>query len=226
MPKPPRPPATASLDYARAAYEARLKLTRARVAQIEKKIDDRAKRAAELSKLRFVQGLLDVVERARRDGISIDEAKEQLRTKLRRGATKATPDSYLSLAITNNVQGAYNSGKVEGFLEPATRELRPFWIFDAVLDFRTSEFCRRCNGVCLPAGASWFMHRIPPCHHWCRSTIRAVTRAVATRHGGVTHKPPREIPSDGFGRLWQGEWKPNLSKVAPALVKAYRSRAT
>lgn len=222
MKRPARPARDASPEYSKAAYEARLGLSAKKVSSIEKHAGTRARKAAELAKLRFVQSLLDVVDKARRDGKPLQAVKDALRSKLGSAASKATPDSYLRLAVQNNVQAAYNAGKVEQFLEPATRARRPFWLFDAVMDLRTSKLCRRCHGIVRPAGDAWFLRRIPPLHHWCRSTIRALTRAAAAAEGGVTARPPRQLPEDGFGRL---DWKPSLGNVAPALVKVYRSRA-
>lgn len=225
MKRPARPAVDAPPDYARAVYEARLLLTQKKVASIEHQAGTRAHKVAALAKLRFVQSLLDVTERMRVQGKSLQDAKDALRARLTLAASPQVTDSYLKLAIQNNVQAAYNGGKVEQFLAPDTREMRPFWMFDAVMDLRTSDFCIRCHGVIRPAGDAWFMRRIPPCHHWCRSTIRSMTRATAKAEGGVDSKPPRALPEDGFGGLRAADWKPSLANVAPALVKVYRTRS-
>lgn len=225
MKRPPRPASDAPPDYAKAVYEARLLLTFKKVASIEKNADTRAHKVAALAKLRFVQSLLDVAERMRANGKSLQDAKDALRAHLTKAASLQVPDAYLKLAIQNNVQSSYNAGKVEQFLSPDTRVLRPFWMFDAVLDFRTSTICRTCHGVIRPAGDAWFMMRIPPLHHWCRSTIRSLTRAVSRAQGGVDSRPPRIKPDDGFGRMGGADWKPSLANVAPALVKVYRTRS-
>lgn len=224
--KPSRPaPVLSNFSHARLIYEHRLALSRKEIAAAEKRAARRSTRTAELARLRFAQQLLDAAERIRTNGGTLEQAREQLRSKLNtRLAQGEGEDAYVDLAVTNNLQVAYNSGKVYEFLEPETRTLRPFWLYDAILDMKTTEICRSCNGVIRPAGDSWFMNRIPPCHHRCRSTIRSLTAAQAARYGGTRARPPRVRPDAGWGRLAEVDWKPDLRGVDAALVKAYRSR--
>ncbi len=84
--------------------------------------------------------------------------------------------------------------------DPVVAELRPFWMYDAILDARTSEICRDFNGTTLPHDDPWWSSHYPPVHHRCRSGVRALRAEQVSRMGGQTTEPPTEHqPQAGFG---------------------------
>lgn len=74
----------------------------------------------------------------------------------------------------------------------------PYFMFDAIIDLRSSEICPKYNKTLLPASAGFWRFHWPPLHWGCRSIVRMVSEATARRRG-VTVVLPRERPSDGWG---------------------------
>lgn len=100
--------------------------------------------------------------------------------------------------LRNWAQNSYNRARFQQMSEPAIRRIRPFLMFDGVIDSRQSPTCKACNGVVLPADHPWWAAHKPPMHHRCRSGIRSLTRERAERRG-ITETPPDIGPQEGFG---------------------------
>ena len=107
--------------------------------------------------------------------------------------------------LRNWAQSSYSRARKQQMAEPAIKRLRPYRMFDAVRDGRTSEICKECDGTVLPADDPWWDTHQPPLHHRCRSGIRSLTERKA-KQLGITTKPPRVGPQGGFGTSeeWQG----------------------
>lgn len=134
--------------------------------------------------------------------------------------------AHSETVFRNAVQRSYNAGRWAQMREPNTLKLRPWWLFDAVLDARTTVICSTYNGTLLPASDPWWLTRIPPIHHRCRSGIRNLRRAEAEKRG-VTTNPPTTSPESGWGSAPGGPgWKPNPKDFDPSLNKAINAKAT
>lgn len=125
----------------------------------------------------------------------------------------------LDVIFRTNVQRAYSAGRIEQYREPDILATRPVWKYSAILDGRTSDVCRACNGVVLPADDDWWQSHQPPLHHRCRSTVIAMSKRAAEAVG-ITEKPPEPAVSEGFGNV-DREFRPDLSKYPRALAKQY-----
>lgn len=139
----------------------------------------------------------------------------------------------------NAAQNAYSRGRYEQMTKPLTMKVRPFWLYDAMMDGRTSDICSRLNGTVLAADDPWWDAHYPPSHHRCRSTVRALRESEAKRRG-ISQGPPldedgAEVDAqDGFG--WspkaQGALEDIMSEtldgfddeLADAVSRKYRAR--
>lgn len=100
--------------------------------------------------------------------------------------------------------GEFNGGRVEGFRDESVR-LR----FAAIIDDRTSDLCRDCDGTVLPADDPWWRSHTPPLHPNCRSVVDPVDA------------PPTAAPAVDAGDYGSpGEWEPDLSHYPADLVDA------
>jgi SPP1 gp7 family putative phage head morphogenesis protein len=105
-----------------------------------------------------------------------------------------------------NIQQAYSAGRYQQMTDPEMASARPYFMYDAVLDSRTSSICRNLNGTVLPQDDPFWDTHIPPLHFGCRSGLRSLTRRAAESRG-ITATPPKEPPQTGFGaRPQPGEW--------------------
>ena len=115
-----------------------------------------------------------------------------------------------------NVQHAYSAGRWAQLNDSTTLRQRPYWMYDAVLDTRTTEICRERNGAIRPASDPWWGTNWPPLHYNCRSGVRALTREEVERRGGVTVELPTVEPLPGFGAApdaldWEGGYAQGVS---------------
>lgn len=159
-----------------------------------------------------VQRVFDSLEKAIEQGEPFEEWRKRVRKEL-------ASDAHAETVFRNATQGAYNAGRWAQMTEPSVSKFRPFWMYDAIRDSRTTELCQGLNGTILPHDHPWWDTHIPPLHHRCRSSIRNLRRSEAERRG-VTPQPPDAPPQEGFGaspRLRTG-WRPDLTKYDPAIA--------
>lgn len=178
-------------------------------------LDDKAKRrafsVAGVAKVNVLKTAWEGVERAIAKGTTFDEFKKTIGPKLEQswGGSVAAPNWRLETIYRNNAQQAYSVGRYEVTTHPDVIAIRPYRMFDAVMDSRTSAVCSACDGTILPADDPWWSGHLPPCHHACRSGFISLSGGQA-QNMGVTKKRPEVAAGDGFGGL------PNLDPVTPS----------
>jgi SPP1 gp7 family putative phage head morphogenesis protein len=178
-------------------------------------LDDKAKRrafsVAGVARKEVIATTAKAVERAIAKGESFDDFKKRIGPQLERswGGTVANPNWRMELIFRNNVQQSYNVGRYEVTTQPDVLIVRPYRMFSAIEDTRTTEVCRRCHGTILPAEDPWWDGHSPQCHHACRSGTISLSRRQADKRG-VTTDPPAVESHDGFGDL------PHLKPVKPS----------
>jgi SPP1 gp7 family putative phage head morphogenesis protein len=145
-----------------------------------------------------VQTIHQEIERALAEGLSLDEFKKNLAEKLQ--GQHALGGAHLETVFRNAVQSAYNAGRWYQLTDPDVTAARPFWMFDAVLDTRTTPLCKDLNGTIKAHDDPFWLTHWCPLHHRCRSGVRALRTSEVERRGGVTPGGPPGAPSEGFGR--------------------------
>lgn len=111
---------------------------------------------------------------------------------------RTTPFPTYDVVARTFLQERYNTERWYQMVSEPVRSVRPFWLYDSIIDDRTTVICIGYNGTLLPWDHPWWLTRKPPNHWGCRAIIRAVSRATARRRG-ITTKLPLLIPQDGFG---------------------------
>jgi SPP1 gp7 family putative phage head morphogenesis protein len=163
----------------------------------------------------MVQDIFSSLERAIRDGQSLGEWKAQIAEKLPRdwlGSPRQT-GRRLETIYRTNVQMAYSAGRYAALTSKAALEARPIWVFDAVMDSRTSDGCRKLQGVMRRHDDPFWDSNYPPRHFRCRSGVRALLKGA-----GTTENVPDVTTDDGFGfRPDAKEWQPNAAKYSSTL---------
>jgi SPP1 gp7 family putative phage head morphogenesis protein len=104
----------------------------------------------------------------------------------------------------NAVQSSYNAAKWEEMNDPDSAAFRPYREFVAIVDGDTTKVCREWDGVVLEGDDPRWAGHVPPLHHRCRSTVRALRRREVERKGGPTVSPPASSANAGFGGIPRG----------------------
>lgn len=110
-----------------------------------------------------------------------------------RPKVRTTPFPKVDVVTRTFLQERYNSERWVQMVSEPVRRVRPFWLFDSILDDRTTQTCRLCNGVLLPWDHQWWKSHKPPLHWGCRSIIRAVSRRTGTRRGITEVLPVTDV---------------------------------
>jgi len=91
-----------------------------------------------------------------------------------------------------------NQGRWHMMHDPDLVKRLGYYLFDAIIDLRTTRVCKKYNAILLPWDAGFWQFHWPPLHWGCRSLVRMVSMRTAGRRG-ITVGLPRERPSGGWG---------------------------
>jgi SPP1 gp7 family putative phage head morphogenesis protein len=197
-------------DEAVESFLRRVPLTDAQRRLIPIEARRRAFWIAGTAQMDVLQHAIDSIRDAIADGTSLEDWKVLARERLGAEFATATP-SHLTTVFRNATQTAYNEGRYEQMMEPAVVQMRPFWMYDAILDGATTEICRDLNSKVVAANDPFWDSHTPPLHHNCRSSIRSLKRSEALQRG-ISSKAPDIEPQEGFGQSPKvsKDWKPDL----------------
>lgn len=190
--------------------------------------EDRRKafRIAGVTELEVVQTVHGSIDDAIRTGKPFDQWKREVKKELN---GRWAPDGWLlETVFRTNVQTAYNTGRYEQLFDPDVTAVRPFMVFDAVDDTKTTKTCKDRDGVVKGHDDPYIQDNWPPLHHRCRSGWRSLRRSQADAAGGPTPSAsdPATKPADGFGLSppRRGDPEPKSGRFGPDLWQAYGER--
>lgn len=186
----------------------------------------RAFSVASLQQARMIQIVLDSLVGALERGEGLGDWRRGLPQKLREAWGKGS--AYrLETIFRNNIQSALNRGRYKQMIHPTVRRFRPYWIYDAVLDNRTSPTCKERDRMVLPNDDPWWDSNYPPLHHRCRSVVRTLSKRRAERMGISTTEDIESAPQPGFGASPAAPETPlDTSTLDPDLRAIHEGRST
>lgn len=205
-------------------FRSRVPLTDDEYATLEGAARRRAFTVAGVAQLDLVAQVFDQIGFAIETGTDFKTFKQELTSSLQNawGTDKKITGYKLERIYRTNIQTAYGAGRYAQLTNADVLKARPYWMFDAVMDKRTSGLCSSLNGTVLPVDDPWWNGKIPPLHHSCRSGLRSLTTKAATTKG-ITSSPSKLIANEGFGgKPTESEWEPDWATYPPALQDEYR----
>lgn len=93
---------------------------------------------------------------------------------------------YLELVYRNNIQSSYNAGAF--YNQELNKKNKPYGLYDAIDDERTSEICQILNGKVYPLDHPFWNRYLPPNHHGCRSKRITLSREELEEYGLTVSK--------------------------------------
>lgn len=156
-----------------------------------------------------IQRVFDSLNAAIESGEPFSEWKKRVAGQLR-------DDAHAETVFRNAAQRSLNAGRYRQMRD--AQKWRPYWMYDSVLDSRTTDICRTLDGTVRAADDPYWNTRIPPLHHRCRAGIRSLRKSEGEKR--VTNVPPTVSPAPGFGAAPDADpdWKPDPGKHDPALI--------
>lgn len=175
--------------------------------------------------LRMMDDVWSRMDRAVEQGLPYSEFVRDIGRSFRMDWANGVDSSRLRLIYQNNIGSALMAGRMEQIMDPDVVSDRPFLLFDAIEDMRTSAICRERDGIVLPASHSWWKSNTPLLHHWCRSSVISLDEEDAKAEGGQTQSKKLEklgLAQRGWGspHSWE-DWKPEGKDYHPALWAEY-----
>ena len=221
-------------DEAMLFFDERVPITSEEFERVGKDARARSFTISGANELAVVQTVFNEIKRAVESGEPIQDFRKRVKAKLKGDWTRAT-SARLDTIFINTTQKAYGRGRFEQMNDKDVKRTRKFWLYDAVLDSRTTTICEFLNGTVRPADDDFWSGHYPPMHHRCRSGIRSIRQEVAdnavnpkTGTKGVTpedEKPFPKIPK-GFGKTPDQDtaFKPKKENFDPVAWKSYQSK--
>lgn len=190
--------APSNTDQAIAWLRARVPLTADEWQELTDAAKQEAFTVAGVAQLDLVADVLASLADAVEKGQSLAGWKKAIADRLEAAwdGTVDNPAWRLETIFRTNVQRAYSAGRYHE--QQKSKADRPFLMFSAVLDKRTTPHCKAADGTVLPIDSPWWHEHTPPCHFNCRSVTISLTASQAARYG-VTAKPSALEADDGFG---------------------------
>ena len=201
-------------EEAIASLRRRVALTKGEFARLSAKERAQSFTVAGVVDLDIISETLQAITDAIAEGKTYEEFVETIGAKLEAewGDSVANPGARLETIFRTNVQSAYSAGRYEQATDPDTLAVRPYWMFSAILDDRTTTICMACDGTVRPASDAWWHSHFAPLHMNCRSTVITLSEELA-KEEGITHVPPRlaATAQNGFGGPPDIAWKPKAT---------------
>lgn len=123
---------------------------------------------------------------------------------------------YLELVYRNNLMTTYNAGTF--YNQELNKKNKPYGMYDAVGDNRTTDLCKSLDGLVYPLDHSFWKNFLPPNHHGCRSRRIALSKDDVKEYGLTIHKTMGKSILDLKNEL--GEFKGNqVNALATSLQK-------
>jgi len=209
-------------EEAIAWFQARVPLTREEWDTLTAQVRRKAFTVSGVALLDVVAEVWESLTKALEDGTPYREWADGIRNRLE-AAWGRRNGQRVETIFRTNVQMAYQSGRWAQLQDPEVQKTHPYLMYDAVLDSRTTEICRARNGTVLRANDPWWASNWPPLHFNCRSGVRPLTEAEASRR--EIGRPNTIPPQKGFGSAPESwEWSPEPEDYPLELLAAFKGR--
>lgn len=206
------------LDAMLAFLRERLEVTPEEYARLEDGAKARAFTAAGVADLDLVSQVWEAIDRAVRDGTTLEDFRADVGAQLEE-AWGGADGWRLETIFRTNIQTAYSVGRQ--VQNARVRETHPYIRYDVVDDDRTSDICQPLIGLVVRADKAT-LH--PPLHPNCRTDEVAITAEQAHALGVEDDLPDEVEPEDGFGQGLDPDWKPDLSSRPVELASIYEMK--
>ena len=111
--------------------------------------------------------------------------------------TEAALPARLATLIRTSLTESFNEGRRTFFEDPALEDYVQAYQYSAVIDDRTTQFCKDANGRIWPVASNLWQRYVPPNHFNCRSLLVPVVQG--DQWSASLDLPQNVQPAPGFG---------------------------
>lgn len=214
-------------DEAMEWFDERVPVTPEQIETLTTEQRVRAITIAGITEANMVADVFAEIANAAESGEGIDVFRKRIKVKLGDAWTKSTAHK-LDTAMVTTTQTAYNAGRYKQLTDTDVMRTREFWIYDSVVDDRTTFNCQALDQFTAPADDAQWAGIYPPGHHRCRAGIRSQTRRQVERRrtaGTAKEAKPEVNVPEGFGKLPSAApWKPKKSDYPPDVWNSFKRK--
>jgi hypothetical protein len=174
----------------------------------------RAFTVAGVADLDIVSDVWEAIERAVRDGETLEDFRVHVGEKLASAWGGENP-ARLETIFRTNVHGAYSAGRQ--YLNQQVRDTHPYERYSVVDDDRTSDICEELIDVVVLSGTG----PVPPLHMQCRTDKIACTEAEAKELSAELADGDDFEAAEGFGGDPMENYEPDLSTRPPEMASIF-----
>ncbi|MDP0493295.1 MAG: DUF935 family protein, partial [Fusobacterium sp. JB021] len=126
---------------------------------------------------------------------------------------------YLEIVYRNNMNSAYNAGAF--YNQELNKENKPYGLYDAVGDNRTSSICKSLDEKVYPLDHIFWKNYLPPNHHYCRSRRITLSKEEVEDYGFKISKSITKDIKELKGKMgnFYGDHLTGLRKLVKAKEK-------
>ena len=182
---------------------------------------------------RFYEEILAALE----EGNTLQEFRANMNDFLETEGYEGITPLQADNIFRTNIQTAYNVGHYEQMSDPAVKELRPYWEYDAVQDTHTRRSHLAMDGRVFPADSPVWDTWFPPNGFRCRCTVRSLSKRQVEQRGLKVETDVQRSATVANGRFVsimpdpmfntnpaKVRFKPNLEGYPEPLRRAYEKR--
>lgn len=208
-------------------------LTKDKYKQLDDDAKSRAFTVAGYTAVEVIEEFHKTVVEAVEEGKSMQEFQSSMKDWLLKHGYDALDPWRSENMFRTNVQTAYNVGHYMSMMEVVDR--RPFWMYVTAGDDNVRETHAAMHGTVWAADDPVWDVWYPPNGYACRCHVRSYTERQVRDRGYVVQKNMPETVDTETGEIGllspdkgfttnpaKKEWKPDLSKLSPAVRNAYR----
>ncbi len=168
--------------------------------------------------------LIKHAESRAEQGAPLDTTKTELRRALDDlGLTPGGSPLVESVPLREGLQESLARTRTEILSLDFYREAYPFWRYSSKLDERTTDGCRKLNGLTMPAKDPRWEGFTPPRHWKCRAHIMAVVHSEGMK--AKKHSPDPEFIGQGAFATLDEQWEPRPGNYPADLWDIYAAAA-
>jgi len=185
-------------------FKKKIPMTKAEYSALSRKYKEKAFAIAGTEQDRILKDARQLLEDALQYGWAETKFEHKFNEKMEQyigGAPGQLKDGklmepyHIETVYRTNLSEAYNSGRRAMMEDPSIKAQVPAWEYSAIMDPRTTDFCRAMDKkVYLSTDPIWEQN-YPPNHYNCRSIVVGI---VAETEKYEVSKPVDEKPQEGF----------------------------
>ncbi len=220
-------PPEQAIDYLKAKGGKNVKLTKSGE-ELSAEAHDKAFTIAKVTSANILQTVLDYLNKAQTDGMSLNKFKESVETRLQESGWTELKPSRLTTVFNTNLQIAFAKGQYDKQALLAEKEGLIYWKFVQVQRKTKRDAHSKFHNKVFHFKDPIWKKIYPPCGHNCKCRVIPLSLKEVKAQGlkieeGTTYSNYINENLKGFSISPLDAWTPDLTKYDDKIAKAIKT---